>query len=259
MGVTRMDCAGAALGLALVCAGPLAFGAEPAMSFSTGLEYSSGRYGGTDDIEELYVPVSGFFYFDRIAVGVTVPYLSVRAPAGTEDPGGEPVPGSGEIDTQSGLGDIVIGMTVYDVLHNTDRSIALDITGKIKVGSADPDKGLGTGEEDYLLRADLYRFFERFTLMGSGGYKVRGDPPGVDLKNTWVGSVGGSYLLNNGARVGLMYDYRESSLEDSDDISELTLYSSFRLTDTWDLQVFAFSGFSDSSPDWGAGIYVYLH
>jgi len=259
MDVSRTECAGPLLGLALVCAGSLAFGADAAMSFSTGLEYNTGSYGGTDDIEELYVPVSGVLYFDRIAVGITVPYLSVRAPAGTEDPAGEPVPGSGEIVTQSGLGDVVIGMTVYDVFQNYDRNIALDLTGKIKVGSADPDKGLGTGEEDYLLRADLYRFFERFTLMGSGGYRVRGDPPGVDLKNTWLVSVGGSYLLNNDARVGLAYDYRESSLQDSDDISELTLYSSFRLTDTWDLQVFAFSGFSDSSPDWGAGIFVYAH
>lgn len=255
----RINRAGAALGLALVCAGPSALGADPAISFSTGVEYSSGGYGGTDDIEELYVPVSGFLFFDRVAVGITVPYLSVRAPTGTEDPGGEPVPGSGEIATQGGLGDIVIGMTVYDVFRNYDRNIALDLTGKIKVGSADPDKGLGTGEEDYLLRADLYKFFERFTLMGSGGYKVRGDPPGVDLKNTWLGSVGGSYLLNDGVRVGLTYDYRESSLEDSDDISELTLYSSFRLTNTWDLQLLAFTGFGDSSPDWGAGIYVYLH
>jgi hypothetical protein len=178
---------------------------------------------------------------------------------GTVDPGGEPVPGSGDIVTQSGLGDVLIGMTIYDVLRDYDRGIALDLTGKVKVGSADPDKGLGTGEEDYLLRADLYKFFDRFTLLGSGGYKVRGDPAGVDLMNTWLGSVGGSYRLNDGVRLGLVYDYRESSLQDGDDISELTLYSSHRLNDTWDLQVFAFAGFSDSSPDWGAGIYVYIN
>jgi hypothetical protein len=259
MNVSRINSAGSVLGLAFLCAGAIVQAAEPDVSFSTGLEYSSGGYGGTEDIEELYVPVSGVFYFDRIAVGITVPYLSVRAPLGTVDPGGEPVPGSGDIDTQSGLGDVLIGMTVYDVLRDYDRGIALDITGKIKLGSADPDKGLGTGEEDYLLRADLYKFFDRFTLMGSGGYKVRGDPAGVDLMNTWLGSVGGSYLVNDGVRLGLVYDYRESSLQDGDDISELTLYSSLRLSDTWDLQFFAFSGFSDSSPDWGAGIYVYIN
>ena len=259
MDVSRIKSAGPVLGLALMCAGPLALGAEPDVSFSTGLEYSSGGYGGTDDIEELYVPLSGYFYFDRFAVGITVPYLSVRAPLGTVDPGGEPVPGTGDIVTESGLGDILIGMTIYDVLSDYDRGIALDITGKIKVGSADPDKGLGTGEEDYLLRADLYKFYDRFTLLGSGGYKVRGDPAGVDLMNTWIGSVGGSYRLNDGARLGLVYDFRESSLQDGDDISELTLYSSIRLNDTWDLQFFAFSGFSDSSPDWGAGVYLYMN
>lgn len=259
MDVTRESCIGPALGLVLVWAGSFAHAEDPAISWSTGLEYSSGGYGGTEDIEELYVPVSGVLHFDRFAVGITVPYLSVRAPTGTADPGGEPVPGSGEIETQSGLGDVLIGLTVYDVIWDSDRGIALDITGKIKLGSADVDKGLGTGEEDFLLRADFYKFFDRFTLMGAGGYKVRGDPAGIDLENTWLGSIGGSYALSDGARMGLIYDYRESSLQDGDAGSEITLYTSHRLSDAWGLQLFAYSGFSDSSPDWGAGIYVYVN
>lgn len=261
--MTRTNRAGQALGLglALACAGSLAHGADSEFSLSTGLEYSSGGYGGTDDIEELYVPVSGTIYLDRVALSVTVPYLSVRTPATTDevDPIGQPVPASGETITQNGLGDVVVSATVYDVYSNYDRGIALDITGKIKIGSADPDKGLGTGEEDYLLRASIYKFFDQFTLMGSAGYKVRGEPPGVDLRNTALAAVGASFAVSDVASAGMIYDYREASLQDGDAISEVTVYLMRRMTDTWHLQFYAFGGFSDSSPDWGGGIFVSIN
>lgn len=249
------------LGLVLACACSLAQAGEPGFSLSTGLEYSTGGYGGEDDIEEMYVPVTGRVYLERVALSITVPYLSVSAPSGTSvpDPGGQPMPGSGEITTKSGLGDVVVGMTVFDVFADYEKGIALDLTGKIKFGTADRDMGLGTGETDYLLRADFYKFFDRFTLMGSGGYKVRGDPAGVDLKNTLLGSVGAAFPFGDASSIGLVYDYRESSLPDSDALSELTLYSTHGLGDSWFLQVYAFSGFSDSSPDWGGGVFVSVH
>lgn len=258
--MSRSTCARGALGVGLVLAFavPHAHGVESAPSISSGMEYSNGAYGGTDDIEELYVPLTGTIYFDRVALSVTVPYLSVRAPTGTTitTAGSQPVPGAGEIITQSGLGDVVLGVTVYDVFRNVDKGIALDITGKVKIGSADPDKVLGTGEEDYLLRADLYKFFDRFALMASGGYKLRGDPPGLDLKNGFLGSFGGSYALNDGVSVGLIYDFRESSLPDNDALSEITIFTTHRLSDSWYLQLYAFGGFGNSSPDLGAGMYV---
>jgi hypothetical protein len=249
------------LGLVLACASSLAQAGDPEISLSTGLEYSTGSYGGEDDIEEMYVPVTGFIYFDRVALSINVPYLSVRAPSGTSvtDPGGEPVLGSGEITTESGLGDVVVGMTVFDVFSNYERGIALDLTGKVKFGTADPDKGLGTGEMDYLVRADLYKFFNRFMLMGSGGYRVRSDPAGVDLENGLLGSVGASYALGDTSSIGLLYDYREASLQDSDALSEMTLYSTHGLSESWRLQLYAFAGFSDSSPDWGAGVSVSMN
>jgi len=250
---------GKALGLGLLCAcaNSLAYGADSGISLSTGVEYSSGGYGGTDDIEEIYAPVIGVFSLDRFAFSVTVPYLSVSAPSGTTvtEPG-EPVSGSGPMVTESGLGDVVLGLTVYDVFLDIDRGIAIDITGKVKIGTADVDKGLGTGEEDYLLRADMYKFFDQFTLMGSAGYKVRGEPPSVDLKNSLLGSIGGSYALNDETSVGFIYDYRDSSLQDGDSLSEATLFSMHRLSESLQLQLYAFAGFSDSSPDWGAGVYL---
>ena len=230
------------------------------VSWSTGIEYASGTYGGTVDIEDFYVPIIARIGFERVSFELTVPYLSVRAPTGTvlPEPGEEPVFGSGPITTESGLGDLIAGLTLYDVFYSAERNIALDLTGKIKFGTADETKGLGTGEQDYTLRADLFKFFERITLLGSAGYKFRGDPPGLDLKNVLLGSVGGVYAMTEKSRFGLIYDYRESALADGDAVSELSAFVSRSLTDSWQIQFYAFTGFSDSSADWGAGILVHI-
>ena len=229
---------------------------NPTISWSTGLEYSSGTYGGTDDIEDFYVPLKGRLKLDRVAFDLTVPYLSVRAPAFTTitEPGGEIVPGSGEIVTESGVGDVIAGITVYDVAYSEELGVALDLSGKIKFGTADDTKGLGTGEQDYTIRADLYKFYEQFTLLTSAGYKFRGDPAGIDLENVLLGSLGGVYMPGDNTSLGLIYDYRESALIDGDAISELCFFTARQMDDKWTVQLYAFTGFSDSSADWGAGI-----
>ena len=50
------------------------------VSFSTGVEYSSGTYGGTDDLEEMYVPLTMRIDNQRFGLRLTVPYLRVDFP-----------------------------------------------------------------------------------------------------------------------------------------------------------------------------------
>lgn len=218
---------------------------------ATGIEYSSGTYGGTDDINETYAPLSVSFNGRRLNARVTIPYLSVEGPFVTLTDTGEEIVETG---TESGLGDVLASLTVYDVAYSEDLGIAFDLTGKVKFGTADPDKGLGTGENDYSVLADVYKFFDRVTLMGTLGYKFRGDPAGLDLNDVMLGSVGGLCDCADRARFGLFYDFREASLTDSDDVRELTLFASQDLNHAWQLQYFVFKGFTDSGPEWGGGL-----
>ena len=245
-----------ALAVALMSMNVMADETDPKVSWSTGLEYSSGTYGGTEDTEDLYVPFQGRIQLERVSFDITVPYLSVRAPAGTTviDPDADPVPGSGEMVTQSGLGDVIAGVTIYDVFYSNDLGLAMDLTGKIKFATADEAKGLGTGEQDFTLRADFFKFFEQFTLLASAGYKFRGDPADYDLENVFLGSIGGAFLPNERSSFGVVFDYRESALIDGDAVSEMSAFISRRINDSWDIQFYAFTGFSDTSADWGAGI-----
>ena len=168
------------------------------------------------------------------------------------------VPGSGDVVTESGLGDVIAGITIYDVAYSEELGLALDLAGKIKFGTADETKGLGTGEQDFTIRADLYKFFEQFTLLTSAGYKLRGDPAGIDLDNVLLASFGGVYLPTDNTSFGLIYDYRESAFIDGENITELSAFASQQIDDRWAIQFYAFTGFSDSSADWGAGIQIEL-
>lgn len=230
---------------------------NPTFTLSTGIDFASGTYGGDVDIEDTYVPLTATVDYGSVAFRLTVPYLSVRAPEGTIfDSGGEPLPGSGAMTTESGLGDIIGSVTFYDVIHSQRMGLALDLTGNVKIATADENKGLGTGESDYSVQADLYKFVDELTLLGSLGYKYRGDPAGVDLDNVLMASVGASYKFAPDLNGGLFFDYRESAIGGSDSVQELSAFVSRRIDENWRLQVYAVTGFTDSSPDWGGGLQV---
>lgn len=244
--------------LAVMAALGVARAADTGFGLAVGAEYTSGDYGGEKSVDEVYVPVTGKYDTQRLSFRLTVPFLGVRAPEGTytEGPDGQPIIGEGPRVTESGIGDVLASLTVYDVLVSGTGDVALDLTGKVKLGTADVDDGLGTGEPDFTLQADLFRFFDRFTAIGTLGYVVRGDPDAVDLENALFVSVGGTYAIESSTRMGLFYDFREASLPGSDDIQELSATLWRRVSEDWRVSGYLIAGFSDSSPDWGAGISV---
>jgi hypothetical protein len=233
-----------------------AWSADPRFSLAVGAEYTTGDYGGDQSVEETYVPVTAVLDVERVSFRLTVPYLSVRAPELTyfDGPDGQPIVGEGPVVTNDGIGDVQAVVTVYNVLSAGDGSSALDLTGKIKFGTADVDAGLGTGEQDYSVQADMFRFFSRFTAMGTLGYSLRGDPEGYDLDDTFYASLGGSYAVTNRVQLGGFFDFREASIQGTDDIQELSGWVATQVGDRGRVDFYVLTGFSDSSPDWGAGI-----
>lgn len=216
----------------------------PIVGVATGVNIANGSYGGNAEIEDLEVPLAFSIDYERWAFTARVPHLSVRTTDG------------GQTNTESGLGDVSAAITVFDVLSDRQRGLALDVTGSVKFGTADPDKGLGTGENDVSVYLDGYKFFDGMTLLGSIGHRWRGSTPDAPLKDVLLATAGATFRTGSNALFGVIFDYREAALEGTSDIQELRAFASLPLSDSWVLECHAFSGFTDSSADWGGGIAV---
>src|SRR5690606_37210281 len=109
------------------------------LSLQVAVERTSGDYGGTEDVDDTYVPLVLSYDRRRMSLRLTVPYLKVEFLDAAAIDGAEPV-----TYAESGLGDVIAGVTVYDVAEWGNGSVVMDFTGKEKIPTADEGRGLGT-------------------------------------------------------------------------------------------------------------------
>lgn len=247
------------IGLAL--AGPLAsvHADDETYRFTTGLDYSSGRYGSAQATEIWYLPITTRVERQRWTFKLTLPYVRMTAPSGGTivgyDANGNPIrSGGGQRVSQSGMGDVVTSAT-YSLVERQD--LMLDVTGKIKFGTASVDKGLGTGEHDFALGVDAYfPTGGKTTPFLSLGWKAPGSPAGQTLRNTWQAGAGVAYKFSPAWSGGALFDWRSAATSGSLPQRDLTLYAVYKSEANWKLQGYAYTGFSDASADYGLGLMV---
>jgi hypothetical protein len=242
--------------------------ADDGLSLGLGVDYSSGDYGSDTTTKILSVPVSAKYASGDWTFKASLPWLRVdgdanvvpglgsllnlnpngRGRGSSGGGGGTAAPTSG---TTSGIGDLRLAATYAIPLQGR---WGVDLTGNVKVATADEDKGLGTGENDYGAAVDVYRSVgAATTLFGGVGYTVLGESEYIEVDSVYNANVGLSHKLG-ASSVGAMYDYRQPTSEDADDRSEVTGFYSFPTSDTGKLQLYATKGLTDGSPDWGAGV-----
>lgn len=240
--------------LALLAASPMAWAADSSFSLGTGFDYSTGDYGGNTDTNILYIPVTGKYQADKLTLRLTVPYISVTS-AGTVIRGMGMVRTSttSKTQTQSGLGDIVAsaGYTFYDA-----GSLAFDVVGKVKFGTASASKGLGTGENDYSAQIDGFYFAGDSTIFATLGHKIVGEPAGIVVNDINYASIGLSQKLDDTYSAGVMLDVAQRITALTPGTRELTLFVSNKMSDDLKWQANLLKGLSDASPDYGFGLMV---
>lgn len=123
----------------------------------------------------------------------------------------------------------------------------------MKLGTADEAKGLGTGEDDYSLQADIARVYDKTTLFGTLGYKWLGDTSTTNFGNVVYGSLGGSYKFTAETSGGLILDAREAATANGSAQTELTAFAGHKLFGSTRLQGYGVMGLTNGSPDWGLG------
>ena len=124
-------------------------------SVNLGAEYSQGDYGTSSTTKIWYFPVTFGYETDLNVVSLTVPYLIVEGTGNVVASGGmgmRRTTSNTNSTTETGIGDIVL--TGSQKIAGTATS-RVDLTGKIKFGTANENKNLGTGENDYALSRSL--------------------------------------------------------------------------------------------------------
>lgn len=230
---------------------------EGHFGITTGLDYSTGKYGQSEATKIKYIPFIGKYEHDLWLVKVTVPWLQIEGPGGAT--GGDSkiiiADNVNKHTSESGLGDVVASIT-YTAFQSEEQKIILDVGARVKFGTASVKKGLGTGENDYAVQLDAYKTLDKVTLLGTVGYKVLGDPKDLELylHNVWYGTLGMAYKINNSNSAGLLLDLRQSTCYLNTNIREYTVYYSHRFNPTYKLQSYITAGDTMSSVDLGAGL-----
>lgn len=260
-------------------------------SASVGADYNTGKYGTRDSTDVYYMPFQLSYDAGPMSYKLTVPYIRVTGPgdvvpAGLGGSGGGSTAASSSVNcsnnsgkgnvssrpecngvvantttatstkrkraTESGLGDIVAAAT-YNVVDNPDTGWIIDLTGKVKFPTASDSRGLGTGETDYAVQANVDKYFGAPYVSAGLGYRWLGEPRGADFRNVTYGSLGGGYKFSQAASMGGSYDWSTSAIKNGAKPQEVSVYGSYRINDHYKLSAVLYGGLSNASPDVGGG------
>ena len=133
--------------------------AEGAFSLTSGVDYSSGKYGQSQSTDITYIPLIAKYETDSTTFKLTVPWVKIRGPGDVVGGNAPIVLGKSNrpVTTESGLGDIVFAATQTIAQFGETNPLLLDLTGKVKFATGSRSKGLGTGENDYTIMLDAYK------------------------------------------------------------------------------------------------------
>jgi hypothetical protein len=207
------------------------------------------------DSDITYVPFIFAVRGGRQDFRLTVPWLSIRTSEPITFVGGDVIRReSGGVTEASGPGDVVAEHEVYFVRGGSGRPW---VSGgvRVKFPTADEREGLGTGELDYGPTAAIIQpLGAAWHLIGELRYVVRGDPPGIDYRNTVWLAAGVQKRIAEGTHLSLILDHRQSVLRGRDTIRDLTVGFDRRLTPVVGLRSAAYIGLSETAQDFGLAV-----
>lgn len=203
------------------------------------VKHSSGNFGGdtTDSVSSLnFSAGTTTLTYDA---DLSIPIVSRDA---------------GDNGTESGIGDIVV-RGGHRLLSSKNEDLLLFGSLAAKLATADENAGLGTGENDYGVYLDLYKYWQKQSLNLYGGYQFNGDPPGVDLNNVFSYGAGWSVFFTNSS-LYLSLEGQQSAFSGLDDPLEFHTGAFHILSPAYLLRGEVYLGLSDGSADYGlsAGI-----
>lgn len=230
--------------------------AETRLSFSTGVDYSSGEYGGEETTEVIAVPFGVRLTVDDWTFRASSSYLDVTGPADISEDG-ETGEGSGVVvrgDSEQGFGDTTLSVErAFRRMGGTD--FYTEISARVRLPTGDDEKGLGVGAVDYALVSELGISNDMGGAYVTVGYRFLGQrDDGPERQDGMQAGVGAWLPVGNRMRVGAFGNWREASMDGNDDPATAGAYVSYRVAERLRVTFTASGGLSDASPDYMAGV-----
>ena len=248
----------ATLALASLC--PCAQADDTTVTAAAGANYTSGNYGTATTTRIASFPFSLDVDTGSWDAKLTVPYLIVSG-------GTSVVPGVGATTNTNpkgrgrhgasslaqGLGDVSAEAT-YDVYFDAQSRQGIDLTGKVKFGTANRDQGLGTGQNDYTGEISAFQGAGKLSLLADIDYTALGSSPYIKLRSGVVsGSIGGSYKLADDCSLGATLNATGALSATAGPARNVTAFVSWKFFGPFRIQTYALKGSGTGGPDFGAG------
>jgi hypothetical protein len=155
--------------------------------------------------------------------------------------------------TDSGIGDIIFRGRYYLVEESSFMPLVA-ITGRVKLPTADADRGLGTGEFDEGAGMELSKSLaNRWRTYLSGGYNIIGDAPGTNFNNQWWYDVGAGYDVTDNLHMSVFYEEYRALVNTVSNARDLLTLANYAVDDTVHLTSSLLVGLSNGAPNYGFG------
>ena len=223
---------------------------------SSGAFYSTGDYGGDTRTNSLSVPFGARLQSGPFRLSATLPYLRIsgsRNIIGGGDDGpivDDPTPLT-ERDVRKGIGDLSLRAR-YRIAPKSWDGLELDLLSRVKVPTGSRRKGLSTGEVDYAIGGELSYSRGRVQPFAEIQYRINGDRPDRDYRNTFASSIGASTRAGRGS-ANFSYDYSGSRIRGRSGAHSLSGGLSFPVARRLTLGTFGSVGLSRRAEDFSIG------
>ena len=233
--------------------------------------YTSGTYGTDTRTNIFYLPFSVKRLFPDGDITLVIPYVQIEGTGavrlvdgvGTRTSGSQGNgTGTGQgkkvaetpqdtASSSSGLGDVVLRGRYY-LVEETSTVPLIALTARVKIPTASADAGLGTGEFDEGLGAELTKKLSaRWRGFLDGGYTIIGDPEGVNFRNRWWYDIGAGYDVNQDLNVSLYYEEYRAVVDTVNNARDLFFSGLFKPTSALRCSGGFLVGLSNGAPNYG--------
>lgn len=244
----------AAFSAANAHAAPDARSDDNIFSLTSGFDLDSGRY-GVPTTGILATPTIGEYEAGPLTFKVIVPSARRSGIVDSTSMSEHGKANAASIDTQYGLADTVAAAS-YNIYSGTGSTFGIDLTGKVKLNATRPAL-MSAALNDYAAQADAYRNFNRFTALGSLGYKVLGTATRFDMDGALYGTFGGSYRLDDYVNGGIDLSLSQSSPVSGAGRRELSAYVSRKINKNLKARGYFLTDFSSGTVDNSLGAQIY--